>query len=228
MSVWFAKQRFEWCRKNAVKAQLPSFLQRYLEQPLPDLDGPAIKAPVLALDFETNGLNPLQDHILSIGAVMVDDAAISIGSSWHVVVSTRHDLNSDIVPIHGITHDMVSEGQPVAAAVEELLGRLQGRFLLAHHAAIEVGFLQAILKKLYGVKIPFAFIDTLTNEQKIQRGRSQSNSLRLLEARKRYGLPAYSNHHALTDALAAAELYLAQCQHHIGKTPVSRLLGYYH
>ncbi|QIK74585.1 hypothetical protein [Nocardioides piscis] len=37
-----------------------------------------------------------------------------------------------------------------------------------------------------------------------------NGSLRLDAARKRFGLPRYSAHHALTDAIAAAELLLAQ------------------
>ncbi|HCV01678.1 MAG TPA: 3'-5' exonuclease, partial [Pseudoalteromonas sp.] len=37
------------------------------------------------------------------------------------------------------------------------------------------------------------------------------DDLTLSECRKRYNLPHYSSHHALTDAMATAELFLAQC-----------------
>ena len=38
----------------------------------------------------------------------------------------------------------------------------------------------------------------------------RGEDLRLARVRARYGLPQYSNHQALTDALPCAELYLAQ------------------
>ena len=37
----------------------------------------------------------------------------------------------------------------------------------------------------------------------------RGEDLRLARVRQRYGLPAYRNHNALTDAVACAELYLA-------------------
>ncbi len=39
-------------------------------------------------------------------------------------------------------------------------------------------------------------------------------SIRLADSRARYGLPRYSPHHAMTDALASAELLQAQVAHH--------------
>jgi len=39
-------------------------------------------------------------------------------------------------------------------------------------------------------------------------------SIRLAESRLRYGLPLYQAHHALTDALASAELLQAQIATH--------------
>ena len=43
--------------------------------------------------------------------------------------------------------------------------------------------------------------------------------MRLADARRRYGLPAYRAHHALTDALATAELLQAQVAHHFKNPP---------
>ncbi|MCV5689194.1 3'-5' exonuclease, partial [Escherichia coli] len=39
-------------------------------------------------------------------------------------------------------------------------------------------------------------------------------SVRLAQSRRRYGLPDYTPHHALTDAIATAELLQAQIAHH--------------
>ncbi|TDA74648.1 3'-5' exonuclease, partial [Halomonas marinisediminis] len=44
--------------------------------------------------------------------------------------------------------------------------------------------------------------------------RKKPASVRLGQSRERYGLPAYQPHHALTDALATAELLQAQIQYY--------------
>ena len=49
-------------------------------------------------------------------------------------------------------------------------------------------------------------------------------SIRLADSRGRYGLPHYSSHDALVDALATAELFMAQIRHHFSpETPIGDL-----
>ncbi len=49
-------------------------------------------------------------------------------------------------------------------------------------------------------------------------------AVRLGQSRLRYGLPAYTPHHALTDAIATAELLQAQVAYHFdSKINVSTL-----
>lgn len=46
-------------------------------------------------------------------------------------------------------------------------------------------------------------------------------SIRLGDSRMRYGLPNYPSHHALTDALATAELFQAEVAYHLSpETPI--------
>lgn len=231
MLGWLRRRQFDRARGKALdtprEADLPAYLRDFLARPLPAFDGPAAEAPILSVDFETNGLDPQADHLLSIGAVEITGGVIEVGSGWHTLVASRKDLKEEVVPVHRITHDMVRDGIGIDEAFEGLFDRLAGRFLLAHHAPIETGFLSAILMKLYGVHIPFAAIDTLVLEQRILSRGERTDSVRLIDARKRYGLPVYGSHHALTDALAAAELYQAQCAHHFGDAKVADLITYF-
>lgn len=80
----------------------------------------------------------------------------------------------------------------------------------------------------------FPLVDTLEIEHKIQieeacrfinllKG-AKPKSVRLGATRQRYDLPAYSAHHALTDAIATAELLQAQIAYHYSlDTPISKL-----
>jgi DNA polymerase-3 subunit epsilon len=84
----------------------------------------------------------------------------------------------------------------------------------------------------FGEGLLFPLIDTLEIERAVgQRSgvnplkwfSSRPRSLRLADARRRYHLPEYAPHHALTDALATAELFQAQIAHHGDPgDPVSR------
>ena len=53
----------------------------------------------------------------------------------------------------------------------------------------------------------------MTLERKLHPNLVGTDAYRLGAARQRYGLPEYRAHDALTDALAAAELFLAQIGH---------------
>ena len=110
------------------------------------------------------------------------------------------------------------------------LASLAGCVVVVHCAAIERAFLDAALKARLGEGIEFPVIDTMALEARLHRrhksglfaglfanlfGRNAAPlSIRLADSRARYHLPRYRAHHALTDALATAELLQAQIAHH--------------
>ena len=106
---------------------------------------------------------------------------------------------------------------------EELLEALAGKVVVAHCLEIERNFLHNALVERLGEGVCFPMIDTMAIEAEKQMKdtgfvkkmfRRRSPPIRLADARQRYGLPVYQSHHALTDALATAELFLAQLAHH--------------
>lgn len=89
------------------------------------------------------------------------------------------------------------------------------RVLLAHFAQVETSFLAASSRRLFGASVGLQVVDTLEIERRrILRAQPHElapGQLRLDACRRRRGLPRYRAHSALTDALACAELFLAQC-----------------
>jgi DNA polymerase-3 subunit epsilon len=82
-----------------------------------------------------------------------------------------------------------------------------------HYAKIERDFLEAATKRVYGKSLPFLMVDTMQIERrKLERTHQpiQSNQLRLANLREQYDLPRYGAHNALEDAVATAELFMAQ------------------
>ncbi len=91
--------------------------------------------------------------------------------------------------------------------------------ILAHHASIECNFINRACQKIFGSDIVFPIVDTYAIEYNSLKHRGitpENKGLRLYALREDYGLPRYPAHNALSDAVAAAELFLAQIAHREG------------
>ena len=203
---------------RALRHVVPGPLRDYLAVPFPPLDTPLDELPLLAVDIETTGLDPDTDRVLSIGWVPVDGRAITLSGCRRVVVRDGQDVGQSAT-VHGLTDDVLASGEPMADAVARLLHDLTGRVLLAHFARIEKEFLSRACQRAWGAALPCAAVDTFALERRALEGRPHAGhwggepepgALRLWAARERRGLPVYRAHEALVDALACAELYLAQ------------------
>jgi len=77
---------------------------------------------------------------------------------------------------------------------------------------IEKSFLNQYIEKQYQLPpLPLLWVDTLKIEKSLNIHKSSQGTadFRLASIRTRHGLPEYSSHGALVDALATGELYLA-------------------
>ena len=179
--------------------------------------------PFVALDFETTGLNSKTDDIVSVGLVPFTLARIYCKQSKHWVVQPRRNLSESSIVIHGITHNDVDNAPDFDNIIAPLLNALRSKVIVVHYAAIERGFFNSALLLRLKEHIEFMVVDTMELERRALKAKqgligqlfnTKLGSLRLNDCRKRYSLPAYEGHHALTDALATAELLQAQLRHH--------------
>lgn len=212
----------------------PRLRAYYRQLPVP-ADTPIQHAPLLALDLETSGLDDGLDAILSIGFIPFDYQRIQCAGARNWIVRPQRTPEEIAVQIHGITHAELKTAPGFGAYFDALLQAMAGRIIVAHCAAIERRFLSAATMMLTGEPLHFPVIDTMALEEKkhpqprpglFRRwfGKDNNPSLRLDATRLRYHLPSYRPHHALTDALATAELLQAQLQdRYTPSTPVAQL-----
>ena len=205
-------------------------IRDYLSVPLIDKSSDIHRVPMLSLDFETSGLDARKDHIVSAGYVAIVDGMIQLSTARHELVKLGGLLTEQSVVIHKITDDDVSAGLPLDEVITNLLHALAGKIMVAHHAKIELTFLSHACQLLYGVSPRFPVVDTmrLAKQWMVQRNKEiEQGDLRLFNLRKRYGLPMYQAHNALSDAIATAELLQAQIGHmdSRGPLPLSRFLS---
>lgn len=184
-------------------------LAQYAEADWPDGDAPVGDASLLALDFELDGLAG-DAHVLQAGWLSFTTHGIDLGEARSFDVRSGRRLDGDAVAIHGIGEQRARAGERLGAVVDDLVGALAGRILVAHGASIERDVIARITQARFGLALPVRSICTLALERKLNPNLVGSDVYRLAAARARYGLPAYNQHDALSDALAAAELLLAQ------------------
>ena len=189
---------------------------------------------MVALDFETTGMDPNQHSIVSIGLVPFDLNRIQLSGARHWLVKPRLPLHQTSIAIHGITHDDIDRAPDLDEVLEDILASLRGRIPVVHFRAIERPFMNVAINWRTGEGINFPLLDTMAIEAHLHpnrqpniwqklRGKSPI-SIRLSDSRTRYGLPHYSSHNALVDALATAELFMAQIRYHFSpETPIEDL-----
>ncbi len=191
-------------------------MRDYLAFPFPPRGADVRDVGFLAVDLETTGLDPERDAIVSAGWVALDARAIDLASARRRLVATERSMPEESAIIHRIGDDAAARGAPPGLVLSELLAALAGRVFVAHNAAFDLAMLDAACRDVFGGRFISPAVDTMA----LARGwlesrgnpipRSRAPSLRLDAVRRRHNLPRYRAHDALSDALAAAELFLAQ------------------
>ncbi len=201
-------------RRHCLLRRTPAGpLHQFLSVPFPRRSSDCRQARFAAVDLETTGLDPATDAIVSVGWVCLTSTAIDLSSAGHRLVQVSQAVPERCAVLHGITDDMAAGGAPLEAVLEEILAVLAGKVLVAHNAAFELQFLDAACARVFGGRFLAPAVDTLALAMRSLERRNvawQPAQLRLDALRRRHNLPRYRAHNALSDAVAAAELFLAQ------------------
>lgn len=168
-----------------------------------------------ALDLETTGLDPRRDEILSAGMVPIRGGAIRWGERRYRRLRPAGGGASEAVTVHGLLPDQTEGAIDLPHLVADLEERLRDTILVLHWSPFDLRILRRAFRQT-GTRWPRPkVIDTTNLLRKLDRRRSlvepyaKPTPHPLAQARATLGLPPHQEHHALYDALATAELYLA-------------------
>ena len=207
---WLRLRR--WLRRRQCHHPL---MQRYLATALPSPRVEFCAASFLVVDLETTALKPDEGEIASIAWVPIERGVIALAGAEHRLVKVEKGVGQSAI-YHQLLDDQLSGAATLREAMDAFLAAASGRTLVFHHAGLDLAFLNQACQAIYGAP-PLAYIvDTLQlerNKLMATVGHIESGALRLHACRRRYGLPEYAAHDALVDALATAELLLAQVSH---------------
>jgi DNA polymerase-3 subunit epsilon len=169
-------------------------------------------AELLALDFETTGLDPRRDDVISFGLVPITDGRVDLSGILYQEVAPRVEPRHSSIRVHHLRAQDLATAPPLEQVVGRFHDALAGRFILAWAAGVEIAFLRRIFggrERMWRART----IDVRTLVMALERpqhGSTQNEPGRyaLEAAARRYGVPVEQTHHALDDAFMTAELFL--------------------
>lgn len=217
-------KRFEELSKTA---KYPA-LRKYYEAGITGTDTSISDVPMVAVDFETTGMDPSLHSIISIAVIPMTLERIDMSQAQQWIVKPRRLLTDESITIHGITHSAIERAPDLSEIIDPLLEVVAGKVWVVHYHGIERPFLQGAFEERLKETIHFPVIDTMEIEARFHRQnrslwdkitRKKRASIRLSDSRERYNLPFYAPHDAMTDALACGELFQAQVAHHFSDSP---------
>jgi DNA polymerase-3 subunit epsilon len=197
--------------RNLAETCAQSILARYLRG-CSDLNvGTIDDTPMIAVDLELTGLDKDRDEIIAIGWTQVDNGRIRLGSNRHLLVSAHQSVGSSAL-VHELLDSDVAAGVALEAGLEALFDAAEGRVWIMHHAGLDIAFLKRACAAWAGTVPGFIVLDTMRIEYRMRMRQEipvRQGDLQLGRIRESYGLPEYTAHNALADAVATAEVMLA-------------------
>lgn len=162
----------------------------------------------ISLDTETTGLSFNDgDKLVEIGCVeMIDNVATN--NVFHVYINPERDVPEEVVKIHGITGEFLSDKPVFKDIADDFLSFISDSNLVIHNASFDMGFINNELKMAGYDIIPMSrVIDTLALAREMFPG-GDSKSLDALC--KKFDIDNSSRifHGALLDASLLAKVYL--------------------
>lgn len=197
--------------KKAVTTPLQSLYQ----QPYINSSQLFFATRFLVLDCEMSGLDANKSQLLSLGWVIIEQGRIVNSSAKHLLIHADRGAGESS-KIHGLLDSNLAGANSAATVLMLLMKQMPGSVLVFHHASLDMRFLQKAAIENFRCPFLFSYVDTMAIEKQRMHLQGKAMGLRLVQCRGRYGLPAGSQHDALADAQATAELFLAQASY-LGK-----------
>jgi DNA polymerase III subunit epsilon len=152
--------------------------------------------PLVFLDVETTGMNPVYDRITEVGLIEIEPGGQAI--EWSSLVNPGVRIPPTIQTITGISDAMVALAPAFGEIARPLLARLEGKLLVAHNARFDYGFLRNEFRRA-GHRYASRVLCTVKLSRKLYPQESRHNLDALMG---RHGVECDARHRALGDARA--------------------------
>jgi DNA polymerase III subunit epsilon len=202
-----------WWSLNRKKKKQKDFVKDFLEAN--QLEIPGIRKleqlEFVVLDTETSGLDIGKDHVLSFGAIKIQNLKILVSESLELYPSSDSNFQKS-APIHGMIG--TEKRMELEEFAKSLLKYLGNGILVGHHIGFDLEMLLQIVRPFGLEKFPNPVIDTLSLAVRLDHGpladwnQINPESYSLDKLCLRYGIELDDRHTAPGDAFLTAHLLL--------------------
>lgn len=174
---------------------------------------PALSHDFVVVDLETTGLDYHKDRVVSVGAFRVRDGNVKLGEVFNELVNPGRDIPEDSILVHAIVPDMCRDARPAWEVFQDFLDFLGSDILVAHHALVDLFFLNWVMKEQYGFRLQNLMVDTVLMcrtvliEPDFYGQRIGAKRCGLDALAEHYNINVPERHTALGDALATALIF---------------------
>ena len=164
----------------------------------------------VVFDLETTGLTPQTDRIVEIGAILFrKDLYLKSGevNQFQCFVKQEKPIPKEAIAIHGITDDMVVDGDSEYAALTEFFMFIGNLPLYAYNAKFDKNFIQATAKRCgyFDEDFKFEVEDVMPLVSQVF---DDLPNRKLQTVAQRIGHPIGNAHRALGDCAMALHLFI--------------------
>ncbi|MDD2993031.1 MAG: PolC-type DNA polymerase III [Pygmaiobacter sp.] len=162
----------------------------------------SLRGSFISFDIETTGLSPKEDRITEIGAVKIENGAVT--QVFNTFADPQRPIPPKITQLTGITDEMVRGAPSQGEAVKAFLDFAGDLTLIAHNAhGFDIRFIR-VAAQAAGLPFHNPYIDTLPLAQAMYK----LKNYKLDTVANHLELPPFNHHRASDDAKILAEIFI--------------------
>lgn len=161
-----------------------------------------------AVDLELTGLDR-DGEIIAVGAVPIRDGRVILGDALYTLAQPSQSPRTAAVLVHKLRSADLADAPSLDDALERLLEAMSGCVPVFHTAVVERTFLGRELRRRRVRLGPGADTEVLGRLWLRTRDGACPRALRLATLARALGQPGERPHHALADAIATAQAFIA-------------------
>jgi DNA polymerase III subunit epsilon len=213
--IWFRLKKlyyFHLLRRENLSPVIRNYLQACIRF---DFKQPIDETDFVVFDTETTGLHVKKgDRIVSISAIRLKHIRIDLSDTFHELINPNRDIPSKAAVIHGILPRMVNGKPTFDEILPNFINYIGASILVAHHAWLDMSFLNQEMIRLYGFPIQNLVFDTAILDQifMINKPPASMKSANKIDSSlsalaERYHVRIDEQHSSFGDAMATAQIF---------------------
>lgn len=172
-----------------------------LQKPVVDSKNQNLHGTYVVFDLETTGFSPVENRIIEIGAVKVEDGAIT--EKFSTFVNPEVPIPFRIEELTGINDNMVLDAPTIEQILPEFLAFSEGAVMVAHNASFDMSFLEENARRLK-MERTFTSVDTVELARFLL---PHLHNAKLDTVAKALNISLENHHRAVDDAGCTAEIF---------------------